>query len=83
MAKNEKKQFDLKDSEIQMLNAMNQSAQNAMANFLSFLCIERLAVPVTENTKFEVKDRTLTVWEEKPKKDTEKTGDKPDGVKAA
>jgi len=70
MAKDNTKHYDLKPIELQMLKVLQDQYYNTLSNYLSFVAIERLAYPVTANTKYEINDGRLSITEvEKPKEE--------------
>lgn len=69
MAKDNKparKEYSLKDIEVQMMTTINGQAQTAMSNFVSYILMERMAYSVTPDSRFEVDftKKTVNVWEE-------------------
>lgn len=62
----DRKEYSLKDVEIQMLNTIEGLKQTAMSNFVSYLLMERVAYPVTANSRFEIdfQKKVINVWEE-------------------
>lgn len=67
-SKPERKEYSLKDIEIQMMNTINGQAQTAMSNFVSYILMERMAYAVTPNSRFEIDfvKKTVQAWEELP-----------------
>lgn len=63
-----KKAYDLKEIEIQMINVLYNQYMATLSNFFSFIALERLAYPVTQNTKFNLTDQKLEIWDEEPEK---------------
>lgn len=70
------KKFSLKPVETQMLQIMQQQHSALLSNFLSFISMERLAVNVSENTRFDIStDMTeITITETEPEKPAEDSG---------
>lgn len=66
------KKYSLKPIETQLLQVITQQQANLLSNTLSFIAIERLAVPVSANTRFTInEDMTeITIAEEQPAEDT-------------
>ena len=62
----DEKQFSLKNIEVQMLQAFESAYFGQLSNFLSYLCLERLAYNVTQNTKFRVEKDQLFISEGQP-----------------
>ncbi len=58
------KEFGLKQSEASMLQAFQQLNNNYISLLLSFVANERLAQPVTQDTRFHVEGNKLFIWEE-------------------
>lgn len=65
-AKGGRKEYSLKDVEIQMLNTIEGLKQTAMSNFVSYVLMERMAYPVTPQSRFEIDfgNKVINVWEE-------------------
>lgn len=63
-----RKEYSLKDVEVQMFSTIDGLKQTAMSNFASFILIERMAYPVTANSRFEIDfaKKSIKVWEEAP-----------------
>lgn len=57
------KEYSLKDIELKVVANINSRKNAEMLDFLSFICLERLAVDVTENTQFRVDNGKLYVFE--------------------
>lgn len=76
MADNKPKQYSLKPVETQMLQIMQQQHSALLSNFLSFIGMERLAINITPNTRFDISpDMTeITITETEPEQPTEDAG---------
>lgn len=61
------KQFSLKDIDIRMVAALNQQAQDAMLNFLTYVAVEKMGYNATENSSYRVEDGKLYISELPPK----------------
>lgn len=55
------KEYSLKSIETQLLNVLNQQHANLLSNTLSFIVIERLAIQVTDKTRFDLNQDMTTV----------------------
>jgi hypothetical protein len=64
----EPKKFSLKPIETQLLQVINQQHSNMLSNALSFFAIERLAVPVDANTRFDLSEdmKEITITQVEP-----------------
>ena len=62
----QKKTFSLKAVETQLLITTSQAHNSVISNITSFIAMERLAYPVTTNTRFKFSDdlKSLEIWEE-------------------
>lgn len=72
----EPKKFSLKPVETQMLTIMQNQHSALLSNFLSFISMERLAIDVSEQTRFDIsQDMTeITVTETEPETPAEDSG---------
>lgn len=65
--------YSLKPIETQLLKVITQMQANLLSNTLSFIAIERLALTVTGDTRFEISEDmteiTVSEVEEKPAED--------------
>lgn len=61
--KPEEKQFSLKPVEIKLIEALQQSYFSNLANTLSFIALERLAYPVSQNTRYRVEGNNIFIHE--------------------
>lgn len=78
MAESEKKSYQLKPIETQLLNVANQQAQVMLSNLLTFIASERLAITVNEQTRYEISPdlKEFKVWQEPVEVVTEPVKDK-------
>jgi len=68
--KSEEKQYSLKAIEVNVINNINSRHNAELLDFLAFIALERLAIPVTENTRFRIdEDGKLYVSEVEPEKE--------------
>lgn len=67
----ETKKFSLKPIEQQMLKVFQETYYTNLSNFLSFIALERLSYPVTQNTKYQVDNGELSITEVEPDKPEE------------
>lgn len=60
------KEYGLKPIDIQMINTIQQQANVALSNFISFVVMDRMAYPVDTQTRFEVDNdkNAVKVWQE-------------------
>jgi hypothetical protein len=67
----EPKKYSLKPIETQLLNVITQQQANLLSNTLSFIAIERLALQIDQNTRFQINDdmTEITVTQETPEAD--------------
>jgi len=64
----EAKEFSLKNNEVMMLRVFHQQHMVVVANFLTYIAIDRLAYPANEQTQYELSpDMTkVKVWQKEP-----------------
>lgn len=67
----EPKTFDLKQVELQMINNMQNRANQQLFDMCSFIAMERLAYTPNENTRFQVEDQKLVISEAEPEQPKE------------
>jgi hypothetical protein len=71
MSKPAEKEFGLKDIELRLVETLQQTYFQNLSNVLSFIALERLAYPVTENTRFRIEEKKLFIHEEKAEEEVE------------
>lgn len=69
----DEKEYGLKQIELQLVQVIQNTYFTNLSNLLSFFALERLAYPVTENTRFRVEDGKLFIHEEKQEEEVATT----------
>lgn len=67
--KPEPKKYSLKKVESTMLQVMINQHQALLSNFISFIAMERLAYPVTEQTNFQLANDLSAIEISEPEED--------------
>lgn len=73
MAKTEEKEYGIKDIELRLVETLQQTYFQNLSNVLSFIALERLAYPVTENTRFRIEGNKIFIHEETPEEEVTTT----------
>lgn len=66
------KKYSLKPTESQLLTVTQQNFQTILSNTIAMIAIERLAYPVSQNTRFVFNDdmTEVTISEDEPAEET-------------
>lgn len=69
----EEKQFSLRNTELNLIGNVNRRRDQALLDIFSYIALERLNYPVTENTEFRTDEKGDLFIKERPeeKKDEE------------
>jgi len=73
MAKTEEKEYSIKNIELRLVETLQQTYFQNLSNVLSFIALERLAYPVTENTRFRIDGDKIFIHEETPEEEVATT----------
>lgn len=62
----EEKQFSLKNTELNLIGNVNRRRDQALLDIFSYIALERLNYPVTENTEFRTDEKGDLFIKERP-----------------
>ncbi len=62
----EEKQFSLKNTELNLIGNVNRRRDQALLDIFSYIALERLNYPVTENTEFRTDEKGDLYIKERP-----------------
>lgn len=69
----DEKMYGIKDIELRLVEVIQSTYFTNLSNVLSFIALERLAYPVTQNTRFRIEGNNLYIKEEKPEEEVATT----------